>query len=54
MCYFPVYYFCTVEPVYSGHLQFLEHFSAIARCPLHRGLVFVGKKTLINANPTTG
>ena len=44
----------TVEPAYSGHLQFLENLSAIARCPLHRGLVFFRENTLINLNPTTG
>ena len=27
----------TVEPVYSGHLRFLEKVSAITRCPLYRG-----------------
>ena len=44
----------TVEPVYSGHLRFLENLSAIGRCPLHRGSSFFREKTLINVNPTTG
>ena len=44
----------TVEPVYSGHLQFLENLSAIARYPLHRVSVFFREKTLINVNPTAG
>ena len=35
----------TVEPVYSGHLQFLENLSAIARCPLQRFGFFQRKDT---------
>ena len=31
----------TVEPVYSGHLRFLEKVSAITRCPLYRGFQYV-------------
>ena len=39
----------TLEPVYSGHLRFLEDLSVIARCPLHRGSgFFFREETLIN------
>ena len=46
--------FFTIDPMYRGHLRFLENLSAIARCPLHRGSVFFREKTLINVNQTTG
>ena len=36
--------YSTVEPVYSGHLRFLEKVSAIARCPLYRGFQYFAKK----------
>ena len=37
--------FCvTVEPVYSGHLWFLNKVTAITRFPLYRVLDFLGKK----------
>ena len=39
-----MYYCTTVEPVYSGHLQFLKNVSAITRCPSYRALDFFGKK----------
>ena len=34
----------TVEPVYSGHMRFLEKVSAITRCPLYGGFQYFAKK----------
>ena len=40
----------TAEPVYSGHLRFLEIVSTATRYPLHRRSDLFQKKGIINEN----
>ena len=40
----------TVEPVYSGHLRFLESVSTTARYPLCRGSDLSQRKGIIDEN----
>ena len=40
----------TVEPVYSGHLRFLEIVSTTARYPRYRGSDLFQTKGIINEN----